>query len=309
MFLRFSLIFIISFSLLSCSSSTNRRPASFGVFNNCKNAINSIFSKNISKKYSKSQNFKDQLLGGLHQSQILETKLRRLQGRPVIEIENDLKNLSIEDEVKDGLGNSGSTKPKLLILEGGIKGVWKPHKRIKLSNYRAEVLAYELDMKFGFNLVPPTVERTINEEVGSLQLYIEGTTSGPLLNYYKKSISDDMIKQVDHDIRKQSLFDFLIENNDRNVNNFLISNDSKIVSIDNASSFTGHGFKTKSFESRKDDILNFLTTGDGRKIIEKIRKSQNSLFEKEIIDYLGKDDASRFFDRVEVILELYDSHF
>ena len=45
------------------------------------------------------------------------------------------------------------------------------------DSYKFEIAAYELDKLLGLGLVPPTVERRVRGQVGSLQLWIHGTFS------------------------------------------------------------------------------------------------------------------------------------
>jgi hypothetical protein len=215
-----------------------------------------------------------------------------------------MKEFSVIDNLTDELPKSGVTKPYLLLLETNIKVVWKPHKRIKLSNYRAEVLAYELDVLLGFNLVPPTVERTIDGNLGSLQLFEEGI-SGVLLRYNTDNVMDyDSRVLVHHNLKKQSLFDYLIQNGDRHRANYLFTVDGKVISIDNGSSFTGQGYKMKSFEDRKSDIESFIQTDEGKKIIRKLRSYNNNSLRNQVEHYLGKKDSENFFKRVNIILDL-----
>jgi len=45
------------------------------------------------------------------------------------------------------------------------------------DSWRHEVAAYELDKLLGLGLVPPTVERRIARQAGSLQMWVEGATT------------------------------------------------------------------------------------------------------------------------------------
>ena len=45
------------------------------------------------------------------------------------------------------------------------------------DTYKYEIAAYELDKLVGLDLVPPTVERTIKDQTGSLQMWVEGVTT------------------------------------------------------------------------------------------------------------------------------------
>lgn len=295
MFYRYTLLILLI--LQGCSSTLTRSPAAMQKTRSCREIFTQFLATSRIDLY-------DRFVGKLHSSQLLDTPLVKLNNRPSNKIENYLSNSPIKEFDHQGLGASGSTKPILIILEDGTKAVWKPHKRIKLSNYRTEVLAYELDMKFGIGLVPPTVERKIKGEVGSVQLFKDGT-AGVLIDYHKRNGLVSNTKRLEMELRKQSLFDYIIENNDRNANNFLFSKDGRVISIDNASSFTGHGHHFKSFESRREDISIFLKSREGRDIISKIENSLDNNFEDEMINYLGYSDAKRFFVRIDTILELY----
>ena len=291
MFIRFNYILLALF-LASCSSNTTREPASFFKNYSCKYTITNFFV-----------DFKDKTFGGLHESQLLTSKLSPLKNRSVRDIEVNMKNFSIIDDLTNELPKSGVTKPYLLLLEDNIKAVWKPHKRIKLSNYRAEVLAYELDVLLDFNLVPPTVVRTIDGKLGSLQLFEEGI-SGVLLRYNTDNVMDyDARVLVHHNIKKQSLFDYLINNGDRHRANYLFTVNGRIISIDNGSSFTGQGYKMQSFEDRKSDIESFIQTDEGKKIIKRLRSENNELLKEQVGNYLGKKDSDSFFKRVNKILD------
>ena len=292
MSVKFFSIFTLFF-VISCSTTVNRAPANLVDIDSCKASIKSFF-----------KDFKDKRITGLHDSQILKTKLIPLSKREELSIEIELKTASIRRDITDDLPKTGTTNPHLLELVGGIKAVWKPHQKVKLSNYRAEVLAYELDQILDLKLVPPTVERVINDEHGSLQLF-EEAISGPLLIFNKnQKMTKEAIERVDHELRKQSFFDYLIQNGDRHKGNFLFTLDGRVISIDNGSSFTGHGFNMKSFEVRKSDIQSFIQTDEGKKVLKKLRSINNDKFKEEIEGYLGKSDTLTFFDRIEVILNL-----
>ncbi len=86
---------------------------------------------------------------------------------------------------------TGITHPERLVLTDGtrtLRAVWKTVDAFqptqKMDNgrmvvgfrdsYRHEVAAYGLDKMLGLGLVPPTVERVIENERGSLQLWVDG---------------------------------------------------------------------------------------------------------------------------------------
>ena len=248
---------------------------------------------------------------GLGTSQVRTTPLRRLSGRSVDEAEETLKFGKVVKVVETELLKRGINRPLLVTLEDGTKAVWKPRQNKWYSNYRAEVLAYELDRKFGFNLVPPTVERTIHGKKGSLQLFREHTLFSP------------EPKKTEQDLVKQDLFDILIENTDRykrknyfiptvDRRNWLISPEGNIISIDNGIGFTGIGitgekgiFRVEVVDHR-DEIYRFQELDESKTIIENMRGSLTVEFEEEIADYLGEEDAAFLIMRMRGIIAGYD---
>ncbi len=83
---------------------------------------------------------------------------------------------------------AGRTVPCKVVLSDGEKtllGFFKSVDRRRphplADSYKYELAAYELDKIFGFYLVPPMVEREIQNRPGSLQLFLEGFVSLPSL--------------------------------------------------------------------------------------------------------------------------------
>ena len=86
------------------------------------------------------------------------------------------------------------TKPWRLTLEkDGItcKALWKnPQGRMKgyMENWKWEIAAYRLDKYLGLCMVPPTVERRFEGNLGSCQLWVESKMS--LKDKYEKKIKE-----------------------------------------------------------------------------------------------------------------------
>jgi hypothetical protein len=81
------------------------------------------------------------------------------------------------------LGEGRNQPSKITLEKDGrtLHGIWKPIERGRhewaWECYQAEVVAYELDKLIGLKMVPPTVERSIGGQEGSLQLWVEGDVS------------------------------------------------------------------------------------------------------------------------------------
>jgi len=225
-------------------------------------------------------------------SQLSYSPLKQLKGRPTSEIENILKNNKIINVEPLGGGINDSF---VINLGGEVKAVWKPHKETWSSNYRAEVLAYEVDRKFGFNLIPETVERTIDGKKGSVQLFKElgYGLSGPSLAPRSQ-------------LKKQSFLDFIIDNRDRHEQNYLMNWDKTVISIDNEMSFTTGGNNHHTFFERRPDIREFLRTSEGKEIVRKFENTDLEAFREELRLYLGTKDANRQIDRIKFVIKYYE---
>lgn len=228
-------------------------------------------------------------LDSLSRSQMSYSDLKPLEGRATSKTETVLQDAKIINMEYLGGGVNETYK---VTLEDGTRGVWKPHNETPFSNYRAEVLAYELDQKLGFKLVPETVERTIGGTKGSVQLF-------------KQSRRD--LKATKAALDKQEVFDYLICNPDRRAGNFLVAPNGDLISIDHGLAFRRKNVDKVSLESTRPSVERFLRTDEGRRIIEKIRAAaKDSRFEQQIKDYIGSEDAAVLKERMRQLLEVFE---
>lgn len=141
--------------------------------------------------------------------------------------------LAIEDV------GEGVTKPQKVTLEADgetFHGLFKDIKRGRhhgfWESYQAEIAAYELDKMLGLGMVPPTVERRIEGELGSLQLWVEDC------DVYKRV--EQRVPQTasfSQQVSRMKMFDNLIYNDDRNGGNFLVDDGGNVVLIDHSRAF------------------------------------------------------------------------
>jgi hypothetical protein len=76
-----------------------------------------------------------------------------------------------------------------ITLEYGLVGIWKPaSKDDKYGTYKSEIAAYQLDKVLGMNIVPLTVERKIDGEEGSLQLWVNNMSVNSFLNFLTEDV-------------------------------------------------------------------------------------------------------------------------
>ena len=119
------------------------------------------------------------------------------------------------DQVRK-LGMGGATKPELVRLPLGVRGVFKRKKKLHpSSSYKAEIAAYRIDQLFGFRLIPMTVRRFIVGKKGSMQYFIDHARPAAQIAGYKKS--PDL-----------NILDYLLHNLDRNGENILLAEGREI---------------------------------------------------------------------------------
>ncbi len=114
--------------------------------------------------------------------------------------------------------------------------------------YKRERAAYLVSEFFGFKLVPPTILRELNGEVGSVQEFIPDTEPGFKLTTRDRSsifenvnvIGKRRDKKYEEALAKLSVFDHLIWNIDRHGGNFLLK-EGNVYAIDNGFAFNKRG--------------------------------------------------------------------
>lgn len=172
-----------------------------------------------------------------------------LTGEAVEQFLRDAEVMELEE-----YANKGITHPRRAILSDGeltlraaFKDVddlnikWKPKSGRVLFNvidsYKYEIASYELDKLLALGIVPPTVERRIGHEIGSLQLWVEGSVT----EWDRKKV--DTLSPPDgeawnNQVSTIKLYLQLIWDTDfNNLSNVMVDKDFKIWKIDASRAF------------------------------------------------------------------------
>jgi hypothetical protein len=121
-----------------------------------------------------------------------------------------------------------TTKPGFTKLDRGGEANFQ-------DSWHTELAAYEVDRIIGLGMVPATVERELDGRRGSLQFWVESMMAEA--ERTKKKISVPDVEAWNRLMFKVRLFDNLIYNADRHLNNILITKDFQLRLIDHSRSF------------------------------------------------------------------------
>jgi hypothetical protein len=103
------------------------------------------------------------------------------------------------------------------------------------DSWRTEVAAYEVDRMIGLGMVPATVERRHLRDRGSLQIWVDCRMSEAERIAENLQVPD--AERWNQAMFKLRVFDNLIYNVDRHLNNLLITEDWRIIAIDHSRAF------------------------------------------------------------------------
>jgi hypothetical protein len=224
--------------------------------------------------------------------------------------EEFLSTAKIIDQDQPWSAREAVTRPWRLTLEKDgekAQGIWKdPEGRLKgyVENWKWEIAAYRLDKYLGLNMVPPTVEKRFRAERGSCQKLVDYWIS--LKTKYDEKIKIPSIKIFywNRALYLQRAFDNLIANEDRHQNQFLITEDWRMILIDHSRSFrTSRKFTKKLIYDEKYKEGPRLMKELPRAFVEKL-KSLNFQVIKDIVeDYLTDKEINAVLTRKEMIID------
>ena len=158
------------------------------------------------------------------------------------EIEEYLKAAPVQGEMeKIGVGVTNPHKARFAPGGPVDKFAWKPIKpgnyKGYYESYKAEIAAYELDKLLTLNMVPPTVEKTVNGETGAAVMWCSPTQSFKELGGLPQPPSLKFAAW-NRQIVDAKMFDNLIYNKDPNLGNWLKDPEWNLILIDHSRSFT-----------------------------------------------------------------------
>lgn len=105
-----------------------------------------------------------------------------------------------------------------------------------IDTYRSNLAAYQLDRLLGLEMIPVTVQRDLHGMPGSFAWWVDGLLFTERERVVKRQPPPNWVAW-DHQIGVMRVFDQLIGNNDRNLDNILIDHNWKLWMIDHSRAF------------------------------------------------------------------------
>ena len=160
------------------------------------------------------------------------------------------------------------------------------------DSWQLEVAAYVVDRIVGLKLVPATIERYVNNELGSKQWWVQSRMSEEARR--KENVEPTDREAWDRVWLKMYLFDQMIANVDRHLNNILITADFDLRLIDHS----------RSFRTNKELKDPKVLTRFSRELLEGIKKLEYQDLRKKLGKYLMDDQIKSMLTRRDLILQL-----
>ena len=203
----------------------------------------------------------------------------------------------------------GVTKPKRAELAPGgpVAAIaWKkiPPGRDEgyWESYKSEIAAYELDKLLGLGMVPPTVEKRVEGDLGAAVMWASPTKSFKELGGVpgQKGVKGPPPAQIGmwtNQITRAKMFDDLIGNTDPNLGNWLVDPSWNLILIDHTRAFTSNNLyhqlvqvDTELWDKMKALDEASLTAAVGRWLdkreIKDILERRNKM--QQVVDKLAK---------------------
>ena len=159
------------------------------------------------------------------------------------------------------------------------------------DSWQTEISAYIVDRIIGLEMVPATVKRPV-EGIGSLQWFVESMM--PEAERLDKKLVAPDAEAWSQQLFKVRLFDQLIANVDRHLNNILVTKEFTLRLIDHS-----RAFRMNKTLRDPDSLQRF-----SRSLLEGITKLEKKDLQRRAGEYLTTGQIDRLLQRRDAILDL-----
>ena len=163
------------------------------------------------------------------------------------------------------------------------------------DSWRSEVAAYELDKLLGLGLVPPTVERHVDNHAGSLQLWVEQAVTED--ERRRRNLQPPHVVHWNNQLHNVRLLHQLEYNTDfQNVRNVLIDPAFRVYAIDNS-----RAFRIQRTLLAPNDLVCFSRT-----VLERLRALDLPSLQQHLGPWLDKTQLEGLLARRDAILAIVE---
>jgi len=159
------------------------------------------------------------------------------------------------------------------------------------DTYLFNLAAYELSRLLGLDNVPPAVERKVAGKRGALSAWIENAMEERTRRARKIEPPD--VERYNQQVYVMHVFDALIENTDRTLENVLIGPDWKVWMIDHTRAFR------RSPELKSPEALGHCE----RRLWEKLRTLDEAVVRERLKKILRRDELDALLQRRQKLVE------
>ena len=160
------------------------------------------------------------------------------------------------------------------------------------DSWQTEIPAYTVDLIIGLGMVPATIERRVQNKVGSLQWWVASMM--PEAERAKQKMEPPDKEAWERVVLKMKLFDQLIYNVDRHANNILVTHDFDLRLIDHSRSF-----RAQKTLRNPEQLTRF-----SKALLEGIKRLTYEDLKKQTSRYLIDAQIRTVIQRRDAILEL-----
>jgi len=180
-------------------------------------------------------------------------------------------------------------RPKQVFANGGFELGFR-------DTWRHEVAAHRLDKLMGLGMVPPVVERTLNDGTGALQIWVDGSMTEN--ERMKKGLRSPDPEAFNEQMFAVRLFHNLTYNTDfNNASNLLVDGSYKIWIIDHS-----RAFRTHKKLLAEGDLTRF-----SRRVLDGLRGLTKKNLNENLGEWLTKAQIKALLIRRDLILKRVES--